>query len=94
MAGPSGFQFEGIISSSFEYVQLNRFKFRSGTGGADTQIYCLLFVHYQGFLLNMLLNYTQDPRTWGCSEVRVTRAAATHFTSSASRLIRIGMGRR
>jgi hypothetical protein len=65
VAGPSGFQFEGIISSSFEYVQLNRFKFRSGTGGADTQIYCLLFVHYQGFLLNMLLNYTTGPKDLG-----------------------------
>jgi hypothetical protein len=61
VAGPSGFQFEGIISSSFEYVQLNRFKFRSGTGGDDTQIYCLLFVHYQGFLLNMLFNYIMGP---------------------------------
>ncbi|MEK6304210.1 MAG: hypothetical protein AABO41_26275 [Acidobacteriota bacterium] len=65
VAGPSGFQFEGIISSGFEYVQLNRFKFRSGTGGADTQIYCLLFVHYQGFLLNMLLNYTTGPKDLG-----------------------------
>ena len=65
VAGPSGFQFEGIISSGFEYVQLNRFKFRSGTGGADRQIYCLLFVHYQGFLLNMLLNYTTGPKDLG-----------------------------
>jgi hypothetical protein len=65
VAGPSGFQFEGIISSGFEYVQLNRFKFRSGTGGADRQIYCLLFVHYQGFMLNMLLNYTTGPKDLG-----------------------------
>ncbi|HTG13634.1 MAG TPA: hypothetical protein VK747_00045, partial [Blastocatellia bacterium] len=65
VAGPSGFQFEGIISSSFEYVQLNRFKFRSGTGGADTNIYCLLFVHFQGFLLNMLFNYTTGPKDLG-----------------------------
>ncbi|MFY9608925.1 MAG: hypothetical protein WAU45_09965 [Blastocatellia bacterium] len=65
VAGPSGFQFEGIITSSFEYVQLNRFKFRSGTGGADTNIYCLLFVHFQGFLLNMLFNYTTGPKDLG-----------------------------
>lgn len=65
VAGPSGFQFEGIISSGFEYVQLNRFKFSSGTGGADRKIYCLLFVHYQGFLLNMLLNYTTGPKDLG-----------------------------
>jgi hypothetical protein len=65
VAGPSGFQFEGVISSGFEYVQLNRFKFRSSTGGADTQIYCLLFVHYQGFLLNMLFNYSIGPKDLG-----------------------------
>lgn len=65
VAGPSGFQFEGIISSDFEYVQLNRFKFRSGTGGDDTLIYCMLFVHYQGFLLNMLFNYSIGPKDLG-----------------------------
>jgi hypothetical protein len=65
VAGPSGFQFEGIITSGFEYVQLNRFKFRSSTGGDDTLIYCLLFVHYQGFLLNMLFNYSIGPKDLG-----------------------------
>lgn len=65
VAGPSGFQFEGIISSSFEYVQLNRFKMRSSTGGDDTFIYCLLFVHYQGFLLNLLFNYSIGPKDLG-----------------------------
>lgn len=65
IAGPSGFQFEGIISSSFEYVQLNRFKFRSSTGGDDISIYCLLFVHYQGFLCNLLFNYSIGPKDLG-----------------------------
>jgi hypothetical protein len=65
VAGPSGFQFEGIMSSSFEYVQLNRFKMKSSTGGDDTLIYCLLFVHYQGFLLNLLFNYSIGPKDLG-----------------------------
>jgi hypothetical protein len=65
VAGPSGFQFEGIISSSFEYVQLNRFKFGSSAGGDDTFIYCMLFVHYQGFLCNLLFNYSIGPKDLG-----------------------------
>jgi hypothetical protein len=65
VAGPSGFLFQGIISSGFEYVQLNRFTFSSTSGGDDTLIYALLFVHYQGMLLSLLLSYGPGPKDLG-----------------------------
>lgn len=65
VSGPGGFKFQGIINSDFEYVQLKRFKLSSSTGGDDTFIYSMLFVHFQGLLLNLLFNYSTGPKDLG-----------------------------
>ncbi len=60
IAGPKGFMFQGIISSSFGYVQLDRFKF-----GDTTYVSMLRFMHYQGMLLNFFLSYSIGPKDLG-----------------------------
>ncbi|CAA0081677.1 Uncharacterised protein [BD1-7 clade bacterium] len=65
VAGPGGFEFQGIISTSFERVDLNRITLSSGTGGDDVKVYALYFVYFQGSLLNLLFNYDLSPKDLG-----------------------------
>jgi hypothetical protein len=60
IAGPKGFNFEGILSSSFEYVQIDRLEL---TGAEIISI--LRFVHYQGQLLGLLFTYDTGPKDLG-----------------------------
>ena len=60
IAGPKGFNFNGILSSSFEYVQIDRLKL------TDTKVVSILrLVHYQGMLLSLFFNYNTEPKDLG-----------------------------
>lgn len=60
ISGPKGFNFEGIISSSFEYIQIDRLNL------SDTDIVSVLrLVHYQGSLLKLFFNYVAGPKDLG-----------------------------
>ncbi|MCG7561328.1 hypothetical protein [Pseudoalteromonas sp. McH1-42] len=57
--GAGGFELEGVINTSFERVQLNQVAL------PDSSIYALLFVHFQGQLLNLMFNYSNKPKDLG-----------------------------
>lgn len=65
VAGASGFDFQGILPCSFQRVDLDQITLSSSTGGEDTKVYVLYFVHYQGMLLSMLFNYSSGPKDLG-----------------------------
>jgi hypothetical protein len=60
IAGPKGFNFEGILSSSFEYVQIDRLEL---TGAEIVSI--LRFVHCQGQILGLFFTYDTGPKDLG-----------------------------
>jgi hypothetical protein len=66
VAGPDGFNIQGIASSSFEYVQLDRQKFKPSHGDGDPSFaYYLRFVHYSSSLIGIPLFYNNGPKDLG-----------------------------
>lgn len=66
VAGPNGFNIQGIASSSFEYVELDRQEFKPSHGDGDSEFaYYLRFVHFASSLLSLPLFYSNGPKDLG-----------------------------
>jgi hypothetical protein len=66
IAGPDGFNLQGIASSSFEYVELDRQEFKPSRGGDPSSFaYDLLFVHFAMSLIGIPLFYVNGPKDLG-----------------------------
>src|SRR5204862_100036 len=62
ISGPNGFQIQGVVKTTFEYVQLEQMSLVPSKGDATITIYLLRFVHTQGYMLNMPLLYNKGPK--------------------------------
>lgn len=65
IASADGFQIQGIASSTFESVYLERQKFKSSTSSDTIYAYDLRFQHYASSLLGIPLIYNNAPKDLG-----------------------------